>query len=86
LILIYGLHVAIKGNPGFPKSVAKQKSRFYTTKTRSVGCLRDFGATQHRQGQLLGLFSPAVYRAGNLSENLSVALDQKFGQAKITPP
>ena len=30
--------------------------------------------------------SPAVYRAGNLLENLSVALDQKFGQAKITPP
>jgi hypothetical protein len=21
--------------------------RFYTTKTHSVGCLRDFGATQH---------------------------------------
>ena len=32
------------------------------------------------------VFSPAVYRVGNLSENLSVALDQKFGQAKITPP
>ena len=39
-----------------------------------------------RRGHLLGLFSLAVYRAGNLSETLSVALDQKFGQAKITPP
>jgi hypothetical protein len=47
---------------------------------------QDFGATQQRRGHLLGLFSPAVYRAKNLSENLSVALDQKFGQAKITPP
>ncbi len=35
---------------------------------------------------MLGLFSPAVYRAGNLSKNLSVGLDHKFGQAKITPP
>src|ERR1017187_10467947 len=47
---------------------------------------RDFGATQQRRGNLLGLFSSAAYRAGNLSENLSVALDQKFGQATITPP
>ena len=47
---------------------------------------RDFGATQQRRGHLLGPFSLAVYRAGNLSENLSVALDQKFGQATITPP
>ncbi len=41
---------------------------------------RDFGATQQRRRHLLGLFSPAVYRAGNLSENLSVALDRKLGQ------
>ena len=47
---------------------------------------RDFGAPQQRRGHLLGLSSPAVYRARNLSENLSVALDQKFGLAKITPP
>ena len=45
---------------------------------------RDFGATQQRRGHLLGLFSPTVYRAGNLSENLSVGLDQKFGQANYS--
>jgi hypothetical protein len=47
---------------------------------------RDFGAPQQRRGHLLGLSGPAVYRARNLSENLFVALDQKFGLAKITPP
>src|SRR5262245_49160695 len=35
------------------------------------------------QGQLLGLFSPAAYYAGNLSDNLSIVLVKKLGQVTI---
>ena len=41
---------------------------------------RDFGATQQRRGHLLGLFSPAVYRAENLSENLRFGPEVRSGQ------
>ena len=62
-------------NVPFERELIKQSSLFDLPMYR-----------KQRRGYLLGLSSPAVYRAGNLSKNLSVALDQKFGQAKITPP